>query len=509
MKHYTILSTALLAGAFLLGSCSDDFLEVENPTGESIEEYYTTDEHVQEALTAAYDPLHWPDWGLGSYNSINICSEIMSDNVWVGGASAGDMLNWHKLANYDGDSNNTLGSLWTIDYSGVKRCNDVLKYIGWAADDISAEDQQLYAAQARVLRVYYYNMLWHFFGNIPFFLENLELPYQADQLPADEVYAQLIKELEEVLEAKVLPMYWTDNSAKDKNVGRVSQAMGYMLYAEMVMYQGDRERYPRALEYMRRIIGESHYGLLEDFAGLWLETGEWCKESIFEINYNDDNNLRGWGSPLAVGGTVLPTLISPNGWQGGMGLDAGADGWGFMPIRQETYDIFAEGDARIAGTFWDARGMEYSPRYQDTGLWLAKYIAQSANNKDAGFDNNLNYNNNLRIYRYAETLLNAAELALETGDAAAALSYVNEVRARAGVDALTAVTLDDILLERRYEFVGEGKRYWDLVRTGRASTVLTPDEYRTNGWSEHNKYIPIPLSELDSSPNLVQNNGYK
>ena len=68
----------------------------------------------------------------GNYNSVNICSEIMSDNVWVGGANAGDMLNWHKLSNFDGDQNNTLGSLWTIDYSGVKRCNDVLKYVGWA-----------------------------------------------------------------------------------------------------------------------------------------------------------------------------------------------------------------------------------------------------------------------------------------------------------------------------------------------------------------------------------------
>ncbi|MDO5035378.1 MAG: RagB/SusD family nutrient uptake outer membrane protein [Porphyromonas sp.] len=506
-KNISITSVILLIALFLT-SCNKDFLEVENPNGESIEEYYTTDAHVQEALTAAYDPLHWPDWGLGSYNSINICSEIMSDNVWVGGASAGDMLNWHKLANYDGDSNNTLGSLWTIDYSGIKRCNDVLQYIEWAKDDITEKNQKLYEAQARLLRVYYYNMLWHFFGNIPFYLENLTRPYQADQLSADKVYAQLIKELESVLDSNVLPMYWTDNSATDKNVGRVSQAMGYMLYAEMVMYQNDKARYPKALDYMKKIIADGYYGLLENFAALWLEENEWSKESIFEINYNDDNNRRGWGSPLAVGGTVLPTLISPNGWQGGMGLNAGADGWGFMPIRLDTYAIFQPEDKRIEGTFWDARGMEYSARYQDTGLWLAKYVAQSDNNKDAGFDNNLNYNNNLRIYRYAETLLNAAELSLEAGDMGAALLYINEVRDRAGLDKLTTVTLDDILLERRYEFVGEGKRYWDLVRTGKAATVLVAEEYRTNNWAPHNRYIPIPLSELDTSPNLVQNEGY-
>ena len=503
------ISLGLILGAITFTSCSDNFLDVTNPSGEPIEQYYTTDAHIFEALTAAYDPLHWPDWGLGNYNCVNICSEIMSDNVWVGGANAGDMLNWQKLFNFEGDATNTLGSLWTIDYSGIKRCNDVLKYVQWGTDLTDAH-KQLYVAQARLLRVYYYNMLWHFFGNIPFYLENLELPYQADQLKADEVYQKLIAELEDVLNSNVLPMEWKDNSATDKNIGRVSQAMGYMLYAEMVMYQNDQARYPKALEYMKAIINDPSYGLMDHYADIWLESGEWSKESIFEINYNDDNNLRGWSSPLATGGTVLPTLISPNSWPGGKGIDAGTDGWGFMPVRLETYAIFDEADQRRDVTCWDGSGVEYTKRYEDTGLWLGKYIAQSANNKDAGFDKNLNYNNNLRVYRFAETLLNAAELSLATGDASSALKYTNEVHKRAGLTDLTSITEDNIIQERRLEFVGEGKRYWDLVRTGKAATYLIPDEYgyRTKTWAPFNKYVPIPISELDTSPNLVQNEGY-
>lgn len=510
MKTNKLILGLVAAGALITTSCSDNFLEVDNPVGEPIEKYYTTDAHVFEALTAAYDPLHWPDWGLGNYNCINICSEIMADNVWVGGANAGDMLNWQKLFNFEGDKNYTLGSLWTIDYTGIKRCNDVLKYVDWTSD-MTEINKKLYMAQARLLRVYYYNMLWHFFGNIPFYLENLEKPYIAEQLKANDVYTQLITELEDVLAENTLPMVWADNSSTDKNIGRVSQAMGYMLYAEMVMYQNDNTRYSKALDYMKNIINNGNYGLLDNFADIWLESGEWSKESIFEINYNDDNNLRGWNSPLATGGTVLPTLISPNSWPGGKGLNAGQDGWGFMPIRTELYEAFDAADARRDVTCWDARDVAYNKRYQDTGFWLGKYIAQSENNKDAGFDNNLNYNNNLRIYRYAETLLNAAELALATGDASSALSYTNKVRSRAGLPALTSVTLDDIIKERRFEFVGEGKRYWDLVRTGKAATVLVPDTYgyRTNTWATHNKYVPIPLSELDTSPNLVQNDGYK
>jgi len=129
-------------------------------------------------------------------------------------------------------------------------------------------------------------------------------------------------------------------------------------------------------------------------------------------------------------------------------------------------------------------------------------------NSHAAFDNNLNFNNNYRYYRYSETLLNAAELVLETGgNAATAAQYVSLVRQRAGLSAVTSVTKDDIIDERDLEFMGEGKRYWDLVRTGKAATVLVPDQYgyRTNRWTENKKYIPIAQGELDSDPALVQN----
>lgn len=507
MKTIKYIALGVLATSMTLvnTSCSDSFLEVENPSGENLEEYYTTDEHINEALNAAYDPIHWPDWGFGQYNALNIDAEIMGDNFWVGGSNKTDMQYWHMLANYEANANNTLSSLWTVDYSGIKRCNDLLKYIPWAEANLTEKNKASYEMQGRALRVYFYNNLWHYFGNIPFYLENLSSPYTAPQLKADEVYSQLIVELESVIDSKVLPMRWDD-----KNCGRMSQAMCYMMYAEMVMYQNDKARYPKALQYMKDIIGDTgNYGLVDDFASIWKESGEWCKESIWEVNYEDGNNERGWNSPLAIGGTVLPTLISPNSWPGGDGWAKGGDGWGFLPVRQETYDMYGTGDKRRDATIWDVRGVEYTERYQDTHLWLAKYRPFTENNADAGFDNNLNYNNNLRVYRVAEAYLNAAELLLETGgDAGLAKEYVNKIRRRAGIAELGAVTLDDVINERRLEFVGEGKRYFDLVRTGKAATVLVPDSYgyRTNSWTESKKYIPIAQAELDSDPALVQNN---
>mgnify|MGYP002625387947 FL=1 len=499
MKTMKYIALGVMAASMTLAttSCSDNFLEVENPSGEPLEEYYTTDEHINEALNAAYDPIHWPDWGLGQYNALNIDAEIMGDDFWVGGSDKNDNQQWHMLFNFEANASHTLSSLWTVDYSGIKRCNDLLKYIPWASGNLTAENKASYEMQGRALRVYFYNNLWHYFGNIPFYLENLSTPYTAPQLKADEVYNNLITELEAVIDSKVLPMRWDD-----KNSGRMSQAMCYMMYAEMVMYQNDKTRYPKALQYMQEIINnKSEYGLMDNFADIWKESGEWCKESIWEINYEDGNNERGWSSPLAIGGTILPTLISPNAWPGGDGwVKQASDGWGFLPVKQETYDLYSDNDTRRAATCWDCRGMgtdgdaddtHYHKRYQDTGLWLAKYRPFTENNADAGFDTNLNYNNNYRFYRVAEAYLNAAELLLETGgDAGLAKDYVNKIRRRAGIAELGAVTLDDVINERHLEFVGEGKRYFDLVRTGKAATVLVPDSYgyRTNSWTESKKY---------------------
>lgn len=491
-----------VAAIFLLSSCSDDFLDVTDPTGEPLEEYYTTDEALNEAVTAAYAPLHWPDWDGTAYNDLTCDAEILGDDFWVGGSNVTDNQHWHKLFNFEGDGNNTLATLWTDFYSGIKRCNDVIKYCSWGGG--TEDNRNLYTAQARVLRVYYYNILWHYYGNVPFYLENLESPYTAPQLTADEIYAQLIVELEDVVADGYLPMRW-DNI----NAGRVSQAMAYMLYAEMVMYQNDTERYSTALGFMNEIISSGEYTLVADYASIWEESGEFNDESIFEISYEDGEAQRDWGTSMYAGGSVLPTLISPNTFPGDELWSSGNDGWGFLPLRIETVTIFEDGDARKEATVWDCTAYTYNERYQDTHYWLNKYRPTDANCADCPSSKNLNYNNNKRIYRYSETLLNAAELLFYTGGSTAtALNYLNQVASRAGASTYSAVNVDNLLNERHLEFVGEGKRYFDLVRTGYASSVLVPDSYgyRTNTWSESKKYIPLAQSELDADPSLVQNN---
>lgn len=505
MKRYRHIAAGLIATAFLATGCSDSFLEVTSPTQEFIDTYYTTDAHIQEAVVAAYDPLHWTDWGMNEYNPVTLMSDIMADDLWIGGQDRTDNQAWHLMMNFEAIPTNVIKGLWSVAYSGVKRSNDVLTYLEWAGENVTTENRAYYTAQVLTLRALYYNWLWKFWGNIPYYDVNLTAPYLAEQLPADQVYEKIIADLDNVISMDVLPMRETS-----ENYGRVTKAMAYMLYAEVVMYQNDESRYGKALQYMQEIINSGEYDLVDDYAGIFKESGEWNKESIFEVNYTDDNAVRSWSAPLTAGGTVLPTLISPHTWPDG--TDGHDQGWGFCPVRLETYERYANNDTRRDATCWNAGalGVDYNKRYQDTGLFLEKYAALTGNNKDQKADAQLNWNNNLRIYRFSETLLNAAELIARGAGSGDAKLYLNKVRKRAGLVTELEPTIDNIIEERHLEFVGEGKRYWDLIRTGKASSVLVPDEYgyRTNTWTENKKYLPIPQSEIDAAQGTLTQNNY-
>lgn len=504
MKRYNYIIAGLLTSALLTTGCSESFLEVESKTKETIDTYFTTDAHIQEAVVAAYDPLHWSDWAIGQYNPVAIMSDIMADDIWVGGADKNDNQYWHLMMNYEALPTNCMTGLWSVAYSGVKRSNDILTYIGWAGDNLTTANATYYEAQARVLRVFYYTWLWKFWGNIPYYEKNLESPYITEQFTADNVYNSIIADLEGAIALDAFQMKESSN-----NYGRVTKAMAYMLYAEIVMYQNDETRYPKALEYMEEIINSGKYSLVDDYTTIFKEAGEWSSESIFEINYKDDNATRSWNHPLYAGGTVLPRLISPSGWADG--TDGHDNGWAFCPVRTETYDRYANNDARRGATCWNAAAAgTYNARYQDTGYFLEKYTAHTGDNADQNADSDLNYNNNLRIYRFSETLLNAAELIVRGAGSGYAKEYLNRVHKRAGLTTEVAATIDNIIEERHLEFVGEGKRYWDLIRTGKAATVLVPDSYgyRTNAWTTSKKYLPIPQSEIDAAQGTLTQNNY-
>ena len=242
-----------------------------------------------------------------------------------------------------------------------------------------------------------------------------------------------------------------------------------------------------------------------------ISSGEWGNESIWEINYISEGGVRDWGAPIATGGNVYSTLIGIPGGVSGQ-FD---DGWGFSPVAAKAYEMYEEGDTRRDGGIYNhlAVAGEYGNginggRWQSTGYFLLKYMARTNGNHGFKAANTMNYGNNKRVYRFAETLLNAAELAALTGGNGS--EYLAQVRAIRNCSD-TDTSIDGIIEERHKEFVGEGKRYWDLVRTGKAASVLTKANRQFDGsqpvdWTENKKYWPIPQSECDKDPNIVQNN---
>ena len=508
-KIYYVIAAALLS--MTLSSCGEDWLNVQSHDKIYIDEYYNSEPRIKEALVAAYDPMQWFDWGMGMYNPVPMIYEVMADDIYPGGSGVSDNRHYHLMFDYSVDSQNTPASVWTICYSGVNRANCVHKYMP-GVQGITEEKKAEYLAEATVLRNWYYTQMWKLWGNLPYYETNLDFPYATPQMTADEVYANMVVALEDVIDSKVLPMKRT------AELGRVTQAAAMMLYAEIVMYQNDKTRMQKALDYMEEIIQSTQYALVSsaDLANMWEPAGEWSSETIFDINYFNQGAYRSWGAPLNAGGTVLPTLMGLNSMAGS--AKYGNEGWGFFPLTTMAPKAFEEGDLRYAVTVYETAsepGMTFTARYQETGYHLAKYLPRLDGNAGQIADAVLNYGNNIRLYRYAETLLNAAELIAVHGCSGkgSADAYLNEVRARAGLGNKGA-NLESILHERHVELMGEGKRYWDLIRLGEAASVLTPanDEggYRTKAWTENKKYLPFPQSEMDATAStqypLTQNN---
>ena len=183
--------------------------------------------------------------------------------------------------------------------------------------------------------------------------------------------------------------------------------------------------------------------------------------------------------------------------------------------KNRTYDIllnsFEDGDDRkkqIVTEWIDYNG---NPRTQPANrAAMFKYWPDpNANRWASGHD--------FRIVRYADVLLSKAEALNElNGPTQAAIDLINEVRTRAKATPLVLgdfgskeALRDEILDERGREFYFEGKRREDLIRHGKYVTAKRthPVQPKT-GAEDFRVLLPIPISEIDTNPNITQNPGY-
>lgn len=510
MKKY--ISIFILIALVGLGSCGEDFL-TSLPTEKQAAGSPATEGAILSNLGAAYQILLFDSYANNNYNSIVLMSDVRSDDIYKGGGDAGDQRQLYLLSQFTSTPQELPEGLWSIYFSGLARSNNAITACENAVGVAPAKLEQ-YKAEAHYLRAYYVHLLWKFWGNIPYFEEPLtEAPYMTRQYTADEVYAEIMEDIDIATGKTESGEYRLSMNTTGADAGRVNLATAFMLKARVVMYQRDTQRYAEVTSDMAEIINSKEFSLFDDFAAMWLDENEFSQESIFEVNHLPEGKT--WDSGWQGYGTNLPAFISPNELSAGNETGDFKGGWGFGPVRTEVWDIYEEGDTRREGSINQWTPDQYTPRFQDTGLFQAKYAARVGYNPQGDVD--LNYSNNLRIFRYAETLLNYAELVVVHGQSPVggltAQDALDQVRARAfGSDNSIPATTENIKLERRREFVGEGMRFWDLVRWGDTHLLTESTERSTRTWNDYNKYLPIPQTEMDKTAGtefaLEQNPGY-
>ena len=269
-----------------------------------------------------------------------------------------------------------------------------------------------------------------------------------------------------------------------------------------------QQKYDKASGVLESVIASNTYDLVEDYNTIFEEVGENNEESVFEVQYFEGQGA-GFGCLQCSEGNVA---VGFSGVRNYTGPDY-SSGFSFNVPVQEVVDAFEAGDLRKEVAILDieawatATGATFGTGYEHTGYFNRKYIPRTRST-DAQGDRNLTNPNNYRAIRFADVLLMAAEAfnRSTTPDDAKAQSYLNRVRKRAfgttanNITATGDVLYENILQERRVELVGEGHRFFDLVRTGKAEQEI--DNFVTG----KHELFPIPAIEIQLAGNRWSQN---
>ncbi|WP_430816532.1 RagB/SusD family nutrient uptake outer membrane protein [Carboxylicivirga sp. RSCT41] len=507
MKKYILHITMAL---LILGATAcDDYLEVDNHTATTEDNFYQTEEDAYAALYAAYNATTDDKGGTNEFEFfLNMCS----DDMFTGGGSSSDgtdirRFEKHKMLATDWQHD----QFWWRGYVGIYRTNVAMQKI----PDITFEDETEKArimAELKFIRAYIYSNLVRMYENIPLITEPITLA-DADvgQAHPDEVYEQIASDYLAAIED--LPE--TVEGEEGRVTKYAAQAMLARVYLFYTGFYSQTEMPGVTLNtissLLDNIIEDKHYGLVDNFADLWLVSGSdeayYSKEHVYQIPYSYNGKGASRGDVQFYG---LRDLSNTSTY---------AAGWGFGTIHPDVYSIFEPADVRRNATILDANSEvgenEYSNSYQHTGYYFKKYTPLSRFVDDPAFSG---HPDGRTVVRYADVLLMAAELSLKGGTfTRSAQSYYEEVRARAGFSTHPPVSADRIFEERRKEFFGEGLRYWDLLRRGidvadaaisnnyEAPFDVTFDKATRGVWPIAD--VQIQLSSSSSKP-LKQNAGY-
>ncbi len=457
---------------------------------------YTKAENTFKPVSAAYAELR--AYGAHVFPYIGMF-EIAADNADKG-SSVDDNPTMKELDNFSFTSSNGLiNDLWIGYYNIVSAANYAIHQMPfYEAAQLNAADK-LYAMQcqgdAKAIRAYAYFNLTRAYGSVPIIDTILTSEQLAGKTQAStsQLYAFIEKDLREAI--AVLPDRYT--SEWD---GRITKYTAMALKAKVHFYNNEWDSVAALTD---KIIASGKFSLLSDFREVFSVDGENSKESLFEIQSSTLGKSLGDQTFIEYAYVQGPRGNTPSNMQG----------WGFCTPSQSLIDFYTlRGETIRPATTLLYRGT-LTPEGDSiktictNPVYNGKVYTPSTYNK-WNF-NGYGFDHNIRIIRYSDVLLMFSEALVRGASVSLTSGYdastaINEVRSRAGLVDLGTPSLQEIWDERRAELALEEDRFFDLVRTGQAATVLG-----SNGFSAgKNELYPIPSAQRQLNTNLIQNSGY-
>ncbi|WEK34120.1 MAG: RagB/SusD family nutrient uptake outer membrane protein [Candidatus Pseudobacter hemicellulosilyticus] len=487
-QFFTIVLTAGLLG---LGSCSKDFLELAPISNANAGNFYQSEQDFELAINGAYKSLTLE----GVYHDFfQLVGDLRSDNTEMG-TTAGSRTTFQEMHEFrDQSTSNIVSGIWNDHYNGIAQCNRILDKIQGV--EFTAAKKSRITGEAYFLRALLYFNLVRAFGDMPLIREDLTdigKAYAAGRTPVGEVYNAIIEDLRQA--AGLLSPSYTG-----ANIGRATAGAANSLLGKVYL---TIHRSSDAVPVLREVINSKQYNLLASFDDLWKPANGNNKESVFEVQF-----LQAAGASTGSFFSIRYTPYLSNF------LGISTTGGGYNIPTADLLNAYSAADKRknssVAAGYTNAGGSYVSGL---EGRHTRKFLGTP--NVESGA------NDNWPVLRYADVLLLYAEALNEAGWVADgdAFFYLNEVRGRAGLDSYSSTATDPTLRissqedfrlaiekERRLELACEGHRWFDLVRTGRAKTVLAEKGMNI---LDHQLLLPIPQQQIDINPEkIIQNKDY-
>lgn len=522
---YSVALAACCMGT--MTSCSD-FLDASNKSNVTAKQSFATKEGLNNLVNNAYQHLQ----NVYAAPLFTSCFSAGTDMYADARNKMNEALNTYETLTPE---NTDIKNLYTYLYSGIRAANSVSYYAQTAQVDEKTKGQLV--GEARVLAAYEYYLLVNNFGGVPImkdFLTTADTGYPKSS--AEDVYAYIISELEDVISKNVLQA-----STATKGGGRISQETAKAILAKTYLSAAwdlnKQEYFSKAAALADEVIAGRR--LTTPFAKLWKAdgSGDDNEEFLWDVEYDlaTANNTTSGGTEWSgyycnyLGGnednikattsSYVPTLYALHCFKKGdqrydatfmkelpdinKGNAAGTGYWTWYkngeslvgkPVTRY-YSAWYETDADFeawkaidpanrANTYRIPMDSQSKEAQNMDGRDMEYYDNQQLvygsspckkfdDSKTAKTEKNTCYRD-IHIITLPEMYLVAAEAYLKAGDNPKALARLNEVHQRAGLSALTGtITIDDILDENACENFGNEARWMDLRRTQTLVTRCT------------------------------------